>query len=85
MQNFVLKRNLSKMSYNYTITETGKLDLIVLSEGNKKFNDEIRRVLMKIGNETTWKPALKDGKPVRYRMRLPMTMNFESNPGIKKN
>ena len=76
--------SLIKSEANYEIDEEGNLKLIVLTGDNEKFKKEFGRTLMKIASETKWKPAMKDGKPVKFSMKLPLTMNFETNPGIKK-
>ena len=68
---------LVKSEASYIIDEEGDLKMIITSGDNEKFNNELARTLMKVGSETKWRPAMKDGKPVRYRMRLPMTMNFQ--------
>jgi len=44
---------------------------------NELFNNETIMSFKKANENITWKPAEKDGKAVRYRMRIPLTMSFQ--------
>ena len=73
--------NKSKEMYrtdlSYTITEDGSLADIKASGSNELFNNETISSFKRANENITWKPAEKDGKPVRYRMRIPLTMSFQ--------
>ncbi|GAA4163818.1 hypothetical protein GCM10022217_33340 [Chryseobacterium ginsenosidimutans] len=73
--------NKSKEMYrtdlSYTITEDGSLADIKASGSNELFNNETILSFKRANENITWKPAEKDGKPVRYRMRIPLTMSFQ--------
>jgi beta-lactamase regulating signal transducer with metallopeptidase domain len=73
--------NKSKEMYrtdlSYTITEDGSLADVKASGSNELFNNETISSFKRANENITWKPAEKDGKPVRYRMRIPLTMSFQ--------
>lgn len=73
--------NMAKETYraelNYTITEEGNITDIKAAGNNELFNAEAIASLKKANENIIWKPAEKDGKPVRYRMRIPLTMSFQ--------
>ncbi|WP_259127727.1 energy transducer TonB [Chryseobacterium ginsenosidimutans] len=66
-----------KTNLSYTVTEDGSLADIKASGNNELFNNETVSSFKRANENITWKPAEKDGKPVRYRMRIPLTMSFE--------
>ncbi|GAA5092293.1 hypothetical protein GCM10023210_20990 [Chryseobacterium ginsengisoli] len=61
----------------YTITENGSVADIKAAGNNELFNAETIASFKRANENITWKPAEKDGKPARYRMRIPLTMSFE--------
>ncbi|WP_337250573.1 M56 family metallopeptidase [Chryseobacterium urinae] len=76
------KVNVSKEPYrteiNYTVLEDGNIADIKASGNNEAFNTEAINSFKKANENIVWKPAEKDGKQVRYRMRIPLTMSFQN-------
>lgn len=73
-----------KTTAYFTVEEDGRINNISAVGDNEKFNNEISRTVMEVTGNTKWTPAVKDGKPVKYRFKLPMTMNFEFAEPLKK-
>lgn len=63
---------------NYTVLEDGNIADIKASGNNEAFNAEAINSFKKANENIVWKPAEKDGKQVRYRMRIPLTMSFQN-------
>lgn len=76
------KMNLGKETYrteiNYTVLEDGNIADVKAAGNNEAFNTEAVNSFKKANENITWKPAEKDGKQVRYRMRIPLTMSFQN-------
>lgn len=76
------KVNVSKETYrteiNYTVLEDGNIADVKASGNNEAFNAEAVISFKKANENIVWKPAEKDGKPVRYSMRIPLTMYFQN-------
>ncbi|WP_370688422.1 M56 family metallopeptidase [Chryseobacterium sp. EO14] len=76
------KVNVSKETYrteiNYTVLEDGNIADVKAAGNNEAFNTEAVNSFKKANENITWKPAEKDGKQVRYRMRIPLTMSFQN-------
>lgn len=76
------KVNVSKETYrteiNYTVLEDGNIADVKASGNNEAFNAEAVNSFKKANENIVWKPAEKDGKPVRYSMRIPLTMYFQN-------
>lgn len=76
------KVNVSKETYrteiNYTVLEDGNIADVKASGNNEAFNAEAVNSFRKANENIVWKPAEKDGKPVRYSMRIPLTMYFQN-------
>ncbi|WP_308004517.1 M56 family metallopeptidase [uncultured Chryseobacterium sp.] len=76
------KVNVSKETYrteiNYTVLEDGNIADVKAAGNNEAFNAEAVNSFKKSNENITWKPAEKDGKQVRYRMRIPLTMSFQN-------
>ncbi|MGH1520148.1 M56 family metallopeptidase [Chryseobacterium sp. JK1] len=70
-----LKGEIKATAYVH-IDETGKATHITTSGDNDLFNKEFLKTISTISNETTWKPATKDGKPIASVLKIPATMNF---------
>jgi beta-lactamase regulating signal transducer with metallopeptidase domain len=70
-------KEMYKTNLSYTVTEDGSLADIKASGNNELFNNETVSSFKRANENITWKPAEKDGKPVRYRMRIPLTMSFQ--------
>ena len=69
-----------RLFFDFIIDSTGKVKDIKCIKGN---ND----ILIKAATETlsrmpSFKPAMFDGVPVNYRMRVPITFKFENNSTI---
>ncbi|HCR76284.1 MAG TPA: hypothetical protein DIW37_07795 [Chryseobacterium sp.] len=63
---------------NYTVLEDGNIADVKATGNNEAFNTEAVNSFKKANENITWKPAEKDGKQVRYRMRIPLTMSFQN-------
>lgn len=76
------KVNVSKETYrteiNYTVLEDGNIADVKASGNNEAFNTEAVNSFKKANENIVWKPAEKDGKPVRYSMRIPLMMSFQN-------
>ncbi|MDR6516148.1 M56 family metallopeptidase [Chryseobacterium camelliae] len=70
-------KGLSRADILYTVNETGSVVNIKVAGNNESFNNEALISFKKANENVTWKPAEKDGKPVNYAMRMPLTMSFE--------
>lgn len=70
-------KGLSKADILYTVNEAGNVVNVKVAGNNESFNNEALISFKKANENVTWKPAEKDGKPVNYAMRLPLTMSFE--------
>lgn len=69
---------LVKSDINFTINEKGEVSNVQANGNNEIFNTEAIRSVKLANENITWKPATKDGKPVRYIFKIPLTMTFES-------
>lgn len=58
------------------ISEDGDVVDINIIGDNKSLNKEMERVAKRM-SKTKWIPAKIDGKPVKFRFKLPITMNFD--------
>ncbi|MDR6461097.1 beta-lactamase regulating signal transducer with metallopeptidase domain [Chryseobacterium vietnamense] len=58
------------------IDETGKTTNLTASGDNEIFNKELLKTVTEISNNTVWKPATKDGKPIASVLKVPATMTF---------
>ena len=70
-------KEMYRTDLTYTITEDGSVADIKAAGNNELFNTETIASFRRANENITWKPAEKDGKPARYRMRIPLTMSFE--------
>lgn len=59
----------------FVVERDGSITDVKASGSNKDFNSEAMRTVKSIKNK--WAPAKINGKAVRYRFRLPLTMQFE--------
>lgn len=71
------KEGLLKSVAMINIDEKGEINQINVMGENSIFNNEISRTILAANNETKWKPATRDGKPVATVFKLPITMNFQ--------
>ncbi|QBO57726.1 M56 family metallopeptidase [Chryseobacterium salivictor] len=67
---------IQKTTIYTNIDENGKMTDIVAEGPNELFNREAERVVKLISAEHIWTPATEDGKAVKYRFKLPLTMQF---------
>lgn len=65
-----------KSEARFVVSEEGNMSDIVIIGDNKSMNREMERSIKAMA-KTKWKPAEIDGKPVKFRFRLPITMSFE--------
>ena len=64
-----------KSEITFVVERDGSITQVKASGSNSDFNREAERTIKSI--RTKWTPAKINGQPVRYRFRLPLTMNFE--------
>lgn len=64
-----------KAEVTFIVERDGSITDVKASGSNKVFNDEAVKTVK--GIKTKWTPAKVNGQNVRYRFRLPITMNFE--------
>ena len=64
-----------KAEVTFVVERDGSITDVKASGGNSDFNSEAVRTIKSIKNK--WTPAKINGQSVRYRFRLPLTMNFE--------
>ncbi|WP_265426789.1 hypothetical protein [Chryseobacterium sp. YIM B08800] len=68
---------LAKSEARFVISEEGIITDIVIIGENKSMNKEMERSIKSM-SKTKWKPAILNGKPVKYLFRLPIAMNFHN-------
>ena len=66
---------LVKTEVTFIVERDGSITDVKASGSNRTFNDEAIRTVKSIKNK--WTPAKINGQAVRYRFRLPLTMQFE--------
>lgn len=71
----VKSEGITKSEAQFVIDEEGNLTKIIAVGENTSMNEEMERVVKRI-SKTKWKPAEISGKPVKYRIKLPITMNL---------
>lgn len=64
-----------KSEITFVVERDGSITDVKASGSNSDFNAEAVRTVKSIKNK--WAPAKINGQAVRYRFRLPLTMNFE--------
>ena len=64
-----------KANVTFIVERDGTISDVKVSGSNSDFNREAERTVRSI--KTKWIPAKLNGDQVRYRFRLPVTMNFE--------
>lgn len=75
---FVGNEGLVKTTITFTIETDGTTSNIKTAGENEKFNTESLKTVTKVLLDKKWTPATKDGEPIAYRFKLPLTMSFES-------
>ncbi|MBT2620677.1 MULTISPECIES: energy transducer TonB [Chryseobacterium] len=64
-----------KAEVTFVVERDGSITDVKATGKNSDFNSEAVRTIKSIKNK--WSPAKINGQSVRYRFRLPLTMNFE--------
>ncbi|MCU7617616.1 energy transducer TonB [Chryseobacterium sp. PBS4-4] len=64
-----------KSEAQFVISEEGTVSDIIISGDNKSMNKAMERAIKTL-SKAKWKPAELDGKPIKFRFRLPITMEF---------
>ncbi|KUJ51698.1 hypothetical protein [Chryseobacterium sp. JAH] len=62
---------------SFVVSDQGQIEDIVATGENKKMNKEMEKAIKKLSN-VLWKPAEINGKPVKFRFRLPISMEFHN-------
>ncbi|MBO6184956.1 MAG: energy transducer TonB [Chryseobacterium sp.] len=66
---------LVKSEIHLIISEDGTVTDINIIGNNKSFNKELERVIKRL-SKTKWEPAKIDGKPVKFRFKLPIALDL---------
>lgn len=64
-----------KTEVTFIVERDGSITDVKANGSNKRFNEEAVRTVKNIKNK--WSPAKINGQAVRYRFRMPLTMQFE--------
>ncbi|WP_294322991.1 hypothetical protein [uncultured Chryseobacterium sp.] len=64
-----------KSEVQFVISKEGMITDITVTGNNRSMNKEMERTIKAL-SITRWKPAEIKGYPVKYKFRLPMTMNL---------
>ena len=64
-----------KTTITFVVERDGSITDVKADGPNKGFNAEAIRTVKSVKNK--WSPAKINGQAVRYRYRLPLTMQFE--------
>lgn len=70
-------KKFNRTELTYTVDETGNVIDVDATGNDEIFNTEAISALKKANENVVWTPAEKDGKPVRYRMKIPLAMSFQ--------
>ncbi|WP_306618129.1 M56 family metallopeptidase [Chryseobacterium ginsenosidimutans] len=70
-------KEMYRANISYTVTENGTVADIKVSGDNELFNNETLLSFKRANENITWKPAEKNGKPIPYTLRIPLTMSFQ--------
>lgn len=65
-----------KSEVRFVIDQQGFITDIQTIGANDSMNKEMERTLKKI-SKTAWKPAKLNGIPVKFRFKLPITINID--------
>ncbi|MDN4012224.1 energy transducer TonB [Chryseobacterium gambrini] len=69
-------KGMIKSEAQFVISKEGIITDIVIIGANKSMNKEMERSI-KAMSKTKWIPAEINGQSVKYKFKLPITMNFE--------
>lgn len=70
-------KGMIKAILKFVVNENGKVSNVSAEGSDVGFNQEAVITLYKILEKGKWKPAEKDGVPVKSVFQMPLTMNFE--------
>jgi hypothetical protein len=70
-------KKFNRTELTYTVDETGIITDVTATGNDETFNTEAISALKKANENVVWIPAEKDGKPIRYRMKIPLAMSFQ--------
>ncbi|MBD3904959.1 energy transducer TonB [Chryseobacterium sp. Ch-15] len=70
----IVSQGIEKCELMFVIERDGTLTGITANGTNESFNNEAIRAVSKIKGK--WIPATLNGQKVRYRFRVPLTLNF---------
>jgi len=73
----VKDQKIMRTEINYTVDENGKVIDVTANGNDEVFTTEAVSAFKKANENIVWKPAEKDGQPVRYHMKMPLTMSFQ--------
>jgi hypothetical protein len=68
-------KGILKSEAQFVISEEGNVGDIIITGDDKSMNKAMERAVKTL-SKTKWKPAELDGKPIKFRFRLPITMEF---------
>lgn len=66
-----------KTTITFIVDENGKVRDIKAVGDNEKFNSEANRAVKLANNNSIWKAATLEGKPVAFQYKIPLAMTFE--------
>ncbi|MBW8522034.1 energy transducer TonB [Chryseobacterium chendengshani] len=66
-----------KSEIRFVVDQQGMITDIITIGDNKSMNKEMERTI-KAMSKTKWVPAKIDGEPVKFRFKLPITINIEN-------
>ncbi len=66
-----------KSTIYFVIEKDGTMSEVNAGGENEKFNIEAVRATKASSENQKWKPAIKNGKPVRYRYMIPLAMQYD--------
>lgn len=70
-------KEMVRADISYTVNERGNIENIKVSGTDELFNTEVLASFKRANENIIWKPAEKNGKPIDYTMRIPLTMSFQ--------
>lgn len=71
------EQKMMRTELNYIVGENGKIEDVTAVGNDEVFSAEAVSAFKKANENIVWKPAEKGGKPVRYKMKIPLTMSFQ--------
>ena len=71
------EEDMQKSEVTFVVLPDGTTANFETKGDNAAMNAELLRTAKAVSEGKIWKPAEKDGKPVAYMFKVPITMNFE--------